>query len=230
MIGSAMKSLFKSSARELKKNFSKTSEDDEFATPLGLRMGAAVDIDTLPLRMHADDLHMPLPDTTIITVAQGYIDLGDGTYVHRYYAEDDTMIQVLTVNGMEDQHVKEITLYMPYKSYYPGSEGEWAQWTAKGGRIGQATYALDDGSKFERIWFDDTDGYADSVTFWEEVYEDPESDEHSKILHRAMLYGRNLEDGKKNEYLMVSVESCDGEETVEVMIGVDLELSMLKVI
>ena len=140
------------------------------------------------------------------------------------------MIQVLTVNGMDDQHVKETTLYMPYKSYYPGSEGEWAQWTAKGGRIGHATYALDDGSKFERIWFDDTDGYAEPVTFWEDVYEDPESDEHSKILHRAMVYGRNLEDGKKNEYLMVSVESCDGEETVEVMVGVDLELSMLKVI
>ena len=113
MIGSAMKSLFKSSAGKLKKKFSKTSEDDEFATPLGLRMGAAVDIDTLPLRMHADDLHMPLPDTTIIIVAQGYIDLCDGTYVHRYYAEDHTIIQVLTVNGTEDPPVNEITRYSP---------------------------------------------------------------------------------------------------------------------
>lgn len=230
MIGGTMKSLFKSGARELKEKFSKTSEDDEFATPLGLRMGAAVDIDTLPLRMHANDLHMPLPDSTIIIVAQGYAELGDGAYVHRYYAADDTMIQVLTVNGMEDQHVEEITLYMPYKSYYPGSEGEWAQWTAKGGRIGQTTYALDDGTKFERIWFDETDGYAEPVAFWESVYEDPESDEHSEIFHRAMLYGRNLEDGKKNEYLLVSADSYEGEKTVEVTIGVDLELSTLKVL
>lgn len=230
MIGGTMKSLFKSGARELKEKFSKTSEDDEFATPLGLRMGAAVDIDTLPLRMHANDLHMPLPDSTIIIVAQGYAELGDGAYVHRYYAADDTMIQVLTVNGMEDQHVEEITLYMPYKSYYPGSEGEWAQWTAKGGRIGQTTYALDDGTKFERIWFDETDGYAEPVAFWESVYEDPESDEHSEIFHRTMLYGRNLEDGKKNEYLLVSADSYEGEEAVEVTIGVDLELSTLKVL
>ena len=230
MITSAMKSLFKSGARELKEKFSKSSEDDEFATPLGLRMGAAVDIDTLPLRMHANDLHIPLPDNTIIIAAQGYIELGDSTYVHRYYAEDDTIIQALTVNGMEDQHVQEITLYMPYKSFYPASEGEWAQWTAKGGRIGQTTYAFDDGTKFERIWFDETDGYAKPVAFWESIYEDPESDEHIEIFHRAMLYGRNLEDGKKNEYLLVSAESCDGEETVEMMVGVDLELSMLKVI
>ncbi len=230
MIGSAMKSLFKSGARELKKKFSKTSEDDEFATPLGLRMGAAVDIDTLPLRMHADDLHMPLPDETIVIVAQGYVELGDGAYVHRYYAEDDAMIQVLTVNGMEDQHVEEITLFVPYKSHYPSSEGEWAQWTAKGGRIGQPTYAFDDGTEYERIWFDETDGYAEPAAFWESVYEDPESDEHSEIFHRAMLYGRNLEAGKKNEYLLISAESYDGEETVELMIGVDLELSTLKVI
>ena len=45
-----------------------------------------------------------------------------------------------------------------------------------------------------------------------------------------MLYGRNLEKGKKNEYLMVSVESYEGEQTVELIVGVDLDLPNLKVI
>jgi hypothetical protein len=62
------------------------------------------------------------------------------------------------------------------------------------------------------------------------VYEDPDSDECSVVFHKVMLYGRNLEAGKKNEYLMVSVESYEGEMTVELMVGVDLELSSLKVI
>ena len=62
MIGGSMKSLFRSGVRDIKHKFSKRGEDDELPTPLGLRIGAAVDIDTLPLRMHADDLHVELPE------------------------------------------------------------------------------------------------------------------------------------------------------------------------
>ena len=69
MIAGSMKSLFQSSVRDIKNKFSKSSEDDELPTPLGLRIGAAVDIDTLPLRMHADDLHVELPEETILIVA-----------------------------------------------------------------------------------------------------------------------------------------------------------------
>ena len=138
MVGGIMKSLLKSGARDLKAKFSKQGKDDELDTPLNFRIGAAVDIDTLPFRMHEKDLHIELPEESILIVAQGFIDLGDGSYVHRYYAGDDTMIQVMTVNGTEDQHVEEITLYVPYQSFYPDSAGEWAQWTEKGGKLGAA--------------------------------------------------------------------------------------------
>lgn len=197
MVGGIMKSLLKSGARDLKAKFSKQSEDDELDTPLNLRIGAAVDIDTLPFRMHEDALHFKLPEETMLIVAQGFIDLGDGSYVHRYYAGDDTMIQVMTVNGTEDQHVEEITLYVPYQSYYPDSVGEWAQWTEKGGKLGAASYRMDDGTEYKRIWFDTTDGYAEPVQYKEFVYEDPESDECRENFQKAMLYGRNLEVGKK---------------------------------
>ena len=230
MFGGAMKSLFRSGTRDLKNKFSKADEEEEFATPLGLRIGAAVDVDTLPLRMHADELHVQLPDEVLIIVAQGYIDLGDSTYAHRYYTADDTMIQVLTVAGMDDQHVQEVTLYVPYRSHYPDGAGAWAQWTSKGGKLGSPTFRLDDDTEFRRIWFDTTEGYAEPVEFTESVYEDPDSDDCSDVFHKLMLYGRNLEDGKKNEYLMVSAESYEGEQTVELMVGVDLELSTLKVI
>jgi hypothetical protein len=45
-----------------------------------------------------------------------------------------------------------------------------------------------------------------------------------------MLFGRNLGDDKKNEYLLVTVDSYEGEKTVELMVGVDLEFAMLRVI
>jgi hypothetical protein len=230
MIAGSMKSLFQSSVRDIKNKFSKSSEDDELPTPLGLRIGAAVDIDTLPLRMHADDLHVELPEETILIVAQGYVDLGDNSYVNRYYGENDTMIQVLTVNGVEDQHIEEITLYVPYKSIYPGNEGEWAQWTAKGGKIGAPSYRFADGTEYDRIWFDTTPGHVEPVVLTEKVYEDAESEEANNIVQQVMLFGRNLEEGKKNEYLLITVEAYEGEKTVELMVGVDLDLSSVKVI
>jgi len=140
------------------------------------------------------------------------------------------MIQVLTVAGVEDQHVEELTLFVPYQSYYPDSDGAWAQWTANGGKLGAPTFRLDDGTEYARVWFDADPGYAEPVEFTESVYEDPDSDESSDVFHKVMLYGRNLEKEKKNEYLLVSIESYDGQQTVELMVGVDLETSTLKVI
>ena len=230
MFGNSIKSLVKSGVRDLKEKFSKTDEDDEFPTPFGLRIGAAVDIDTLPLRMHSDDLHVELPEATIMIVAQGYIDLGDGTYVHRYYNADNVMIQVLTVGGVEESHVKELTLFVPHQSLYPDSDGAWAQWTSNGGKLGAPKFHLDDGTEYSRVWFDTTEGHAKPVIFTESVYDDPDSDECSQITHALMLYGRNLEQGKKNEYLLVSVESYEGERTVELMVGVDIETASLNVI
>ena len=67
------------------------------------------------------------------------------------------------------------------------------------------------------------------MTFTESIVEEAEADA-SDVVHTAMLYGRNLQEGKKNEYLLVSAEAYAGEKTVELMIGVDLELAQLKVL
>ena len=229
MVSGAMRSLFRGKMRNIKERFT-DKDDDTLATPLGLRLGAAVDIDTLPLRMHADELHIDLPEETKLIVAQGFVDLGGDTYVHRYYAGDDTMIQVLTAHGVEDEHIEEITLYVPYKSYYPSTPEEWAPWTGDGGKLGAPSYRLDDETEYSRIWFDDTDGHVDPVEFTEKIYDDPEADEARAIHQKVMLFGRNLEAGKKNEYLLLAVESHDGETTVELMVGVDLEITGLKAI
>ena len=230
MVTKALKSLFRGGVHDAKERLSKPKEEDEFATPLGLRHGAAVDIDTLPLRMHAEDLHLELPDQTKIIVAQGFVDLGDDTYVHRFYAADDTLIQILTAQGVEDQHIQEITLYVPYESFYPSRPEDWQQWTGDKGRLGAPKYRFDDGTIYNRIWFDDTEDHVDPVEFTEKIYDDAESDTPREISQKVMLFGRNLEAGKKNEYLLLAVESYDGETTVELMVGVDLEMTDLNVI
>ncbi len=230
MIGGSLKAVFKSRVRDLKEKFSDDEVDDEFATPFGLRIGAAVDIDSLSMRLHEDVLHIKPPTDTMLIAAQGYVELGGGTYLHRYYAADETMIQVLTVGGMSDEHVEEITYYVPYKSFYPVNEDDWAEWTGDGGKQGQPIFTLEDGTEYERLWFETTEGQAEPAEFTESVYEDPESDNHDDCYQKTMLFGRNLEEDKKNEYLLVTIDQYDNEESVELMIGVDLDFSMLKVI
>ena len=230
MIGGIMKSLIKSGVRDIKAKLSKSAQKEELDNPLNLRIGAAVDIDTLPYRMHEQALHIDLPTETMLIVAQGYVDLGDDSHVHRYYAKDDSMIQVLTVNGAEDEHVEEVTLYVPFQSHYPSTEGEWAQWTTNSGKLGAKSFKIDDGTEYDRIWFDTTDGYAEPVQFREYIYEDPESDDCKENYQTVMLYGRNLGDETKNEYLLMAIESYGKEKTVELYIGVDIDLPLLKVI
>ena len=96
--------------------------------------------------------------------------------------------------------------------------------------MGAPDFRLDDGTEYTRLWFDTTSGHAEPVEFTEEVYEDPDTDDHRDSFQKTMLYGRNIEDGKKNEYLLITVESYNGEKTVELMMGVDIEFAMLKVI
>ena len=68
------------------------------------------------------------------------------------------------------------------------------------------------------------------MVFTEEVCEDVRHEEADDVVQQVMLFGRNLQKGKKNEYLLITVEAYEGEKTVELMIGVDLDLATLKVI
>jgi hypothetical protein len=204
-------------------------EAPELPRLLGLRIGATVDIDTIPIRMLADELNFELPDATKIIVAQGAVELGEGSVAYRYYAADDTMIQVMTVGGADDAHVEEVTLYVPHDSFYPSTAAEWKQWTGTGGSLGAPEFRLADGTRYVRIWFEDTEGWAAPVEFTETVHGEADGGDTEDIRQKVMLYGRGIDNDRRAEYLLLSVEDSDGEATVELMIGTDLDPATMKV-
>ena len=115
------------------KSFMKSGEDKPVAGPLGLRTGAAVEVETIRFRMVADQLHFELPNETLFITASGRVDLGDGSVALRYYTDLHVMLQVLCVGGETDAHIQEVTLYAPFTSLYP--EGtEWRDWEGDGGQ------------------------------------------------------------------------------------------------
>ncbi len=209
------------------KSFMKSGEDKPVAGPLGLRTGAAVEVETIRFRMVADQLHFELPNETLFITASGRVDLGDGSVALRYYTDLHVMLQVLCVGGETDAHIQEVTLYAPFTSLYP--EGtEWRDWEGDGGRIGRKTFRVKDGTEYQRIWFAEDPDWASPVRFQETVLD---NDGTSKIIPQTvMLFGREIAEGPGfGEYLLVSIEEHDGERSVEHMMGVDLEPGMFRV-
>lgn len=198
------------------------------AGPLGLRIGAAVEIDTLRFRMMAKQLNFDLPNDTLFITAHGHVDLGDGSHVHRYYTDAHTMFQILCVGGQSDAHVQEVTLYVPHTSYYPEGQA-WQTWQGEGARLGQPSYSTDDGTLYQRIWFEDDGGWASPVRFQEQV---THADNAVTLIgQEVMLYGRQIAEGPGfGEYLLLSIEEHPEGRSVEAMLGVDLEPGMFTVI
>jgi hypothetical protein len=228
MKGRIVKSMLGSGWDAVKDKLGRKQDEPALASPLGLRIGAAAEIDVIPFRMLGDALKLQVPEETLIVEAQGFVDLGNGTTAHRYYAADHTMLQVLTVDGLSDEHVQEITLYRPFDSFYPETSTQWAVWIGDGGRIGAPAFHLDSGQSYSRIWFDNEEGGVSPVAFSEDVYESPES-EPTVIYQRVMLYGRPLEN-EKAEYLLAAAERTSEGETVELMLGVDINRTGLTVL
>lgn len=196
--------------------------------PLGLRIGAAVELDTLRFRMMADQLKFELPSDTLFITGKGRVDLGDGSIVLRYYTDRHTMFQIMCVGGETEEHVQEVTLYVPFTSFYPEGHA-WADWESEGGRLGQIAFRMDDGTMYERIWFKEDPSWSPPVRFQERVVD--AEDSASLITQNAMLFGRQIPDGPGyGEYLLIAIEEHDDGRSVEVMVGVDLERSMFKVI
>jgi hypothetical protein len=208
--------------------FGQNKTADRSVGPLGLRIGAAVELDTLRFRMMAEQLKFDLSGDTLFVTASGRVDLGDGSIVLRYYTDQHTMFQILCVGGETDAHIQEVTLYAPYTSFYP--EGaEWSEWEGDGGKIGQTAYRLDDGTIYDRIWFKEDPDWSSPVRFEERVVD--EDNAASLIGQEVMLFGRQIPgDPGYGEYLLLAIESRDDGRSVEVMLGVDLDRGMFKII
>lgn len=201
--------------------------------PLGLRIGASVEFDLLPVRMNAAAFRFALPreDDPMIVTAQGRFELGEGMIVHRFYSDRSTMLQLLCRDlAGPDDLVEEITLYVPLESAYPENREQIHRWIGPHGRIGQPAFQLADGTRYRRVWFDDEPGQATPVRYTEDVYDEPDATSRPRrVVQDAMLYSREIAPGR-NEYLLPAYENADGETSVTLMVGIDLDRSALKVL
>lgn len=239
---SIFRSVAKSTKESIREKFRKAPEILLYPSPLGFRIGAAVELDTLELRMLADKLNFSPPDNTQIIASYGRVDMGDGTVLHRFYSTDDVMFQVTTVGGNDDEHVDEIKMFVTYDTVYPVSDEDWEFWIHPDeGVIGDAEFEIKDGSVFTRAWFEDTTNHASPIEYTEKIvtcydkYDEDDDDlnDHETTIiaeHYAMLYYRWVDEAEEiAEWLFIDAEDTGTGSSIELLIGIDLSEGSLTI-
>ncbi len=197
--------------------------------PLGLVLGGAWSADLFAVRAHGERFRFEFSDSSAVIVAAGHADLGDGVTLYRYYDDDDQMLQVLAgSDAVED--VREITLFQPFDSIVPGSAAAWQAWTGQDGWMRAPSFELDDGTRYERAWFTDTPGPAELVEFVEYIRSSRDEAVGRRVAQSCMLYTREIPGAEDlYEHLLVIKEETGAGEAIELMVGIDLRESQLKV-
>lgn len=221
-----MLDFFKKLAREKFSSSAATPPAPPNSLPLGLRVGGAVTIDALPFRVLASELLFQLPPGNQVIESRGFIDLGQGAALHRFYLSDDAFIQV----SMQAGTIDEIKLFQFVETKHPNTRAALEAWLKEGSELGRSKVLLQ-GKRFDRVWGDSTEPYTPPVVFDEHVFKTSATASDYNLTHYAMLYEREIPGSERMEYLLISVEdSGPNDFCVVFSIGVDVSAADLEII
>ncbi len=184
-----------------KNPFKKKQETDSAAsapTIMGLRLKGSFEVDPLLLRLRDDELITNNCAPTQIIQAVGIVDL-DGTWVYRFYTDDDAFLQVIAEGGQSEENVVDVKLFHFYDTLNINSKSEWDQ--ILNSKIGKQTYQLE-GKTFTRVWTS-TGDYHNPVHMAEKTYD--EDGECSSTDQFTMLFERPVSN-EDTESLFLSAE------------------------
>ncbi len=183
------------------KLFGKKQPENPLAnTPsiMGLRIGGSFDVDPLLLKLTESELIVSGCAPTQIIQAAGIVDL-DGTWVYRFYTDDDAFLQVIAEGGQNDEHVVDVKLFHFYDTQDIQNKTLWDELLAT--KIGTPTYQLES-QTFERVWTSASD-YHNPVHMAEKTFD--ENGDSSETDQFTMLFERPIS-GNNTESLFISAE------------------------
>ena len=182
------------------KSFFKKGSEKKPVTPsiLGLRIGCSFELDALMLKMLEGKLVIESSAVAHVIVAAGIVDL-DGSWVYRFYTDDDAFLQVVAQGGQKDEHVVDVKLFHYFDTQDVSTEAAWDQLLAQ--QLGCQQYTME-GYEYRRVWESVTD-YHQPVHMREKTYDD--TGEYSVTDQFTMLYERYFSEDK-TESLFLSAE------------------------
>jgi len=185
--------------------------------PLGLAPGKGVMFDTTLKLLLDEKTSVVIPGSQEIW-SNGTVDLGQSTWLSRYYMNDeDYWLQVHTTGEIAGQ-VESVILFN-YLSYVTlSSEAELRRLAGPQSLIGLPTYTHD-GVEYARVWGSEN-GQTELVAMSEQVISPEES---YSVEHRSMLYARDTGLTDRREFLLFSVEE-DAEGTISLSTSLGISL------
>lgn len=183
-------------------------------------IGRSVRVDPLAWRKLGSEARFKLDTDTLVIVAQGRIDMGADGFVHRFYTEDDVMLQIVSADS-EGREAEDHTLFIPWRSAWPPDAAAKRRWAD---RLRERTFTDDDLPEYRRFWFGDADQRQEPVSFWESVYDDRQMSEERRIYQTCMLFSRPMPGDSRELLLAIEMEPAGGDLTHEVMVGIPLDL------
>jgi hypothetical protein len=183
------------------KLFGKKPKTDPLAdtpTIMGLRLLGSFELDPLLLKLTVSELVVSSCAQTQIIKAAGIVEL-DGTWVYRFYTDDDAFLQVIAEGGQSEEHVVDVKLFHFHDTQDIGSKAIWNRLLNE--EIGASTYPLE-GHTYDRVWTAAGD-YHNPVHMAEKTYDD---EGHFSVTDQfTMLFERPISDGR-TESLFLSAE------------------------
>jgi hypothetical protein len=197
-----------------------SAQDQVIPVVRNVTIGRTVRLDPLAWRRLGAEAKFRLDTDVLEIVAQGRINLGDDGFVHRFYTEDDLMLQMVSPDA-QGQLANDFTLFGPWSSAYPPDEAAKRRWAD---RLRARTFAEPDLPEYRRFWFGDADERQEPVSFWETVYDDRSGLYFRKIYQTCMLFSRDLPGEGRELLLALEMQPEGGDLTHEVMVGIPLNL------
>ena len=171
---------------------------DNSPTIMGLRLGGSFEIDSLLLKLLEPELIIQGSAKSHIIQAAGIVNL-EGTWVYRFYTDDDAFLQVISDGGQSEEHVVDVKLFHFYDTQDISTQSVWDELLKE--KMGTPTYELE-GHEFHRVWTSASE-YHNPVHMNEKTYDEP--DDFSQTDQFTMLFEREITEGN-SESLFLSAE------------------------
>lgn len=183
----------------------------------GMTIGRTVSLDPRLWQRHGAETWFGLDSPELAITAQGLIRTADGGHVHRFYTDDEVMLQILS-RAPDGRDADDVTIFHALSS--AGAQDEHSR-RAFIDRIGKP-WLEHEGTHYRRAWFEGNELDQMPVHLTEEVYEDFSGRPVRTVSQVCMLYSRPLPAGGEELLLALEVAGADGSMSQELMVGLAL--------
>lgn len=166
---------------------------------------------------HGQETWFGLDQPDLAITAQSIIRTDDGSHIHRFYTDDEIMLQILS-RSPDGRDAHDFSVFHGLTADY--AQDEWPR-RAFIERMSKPWFDHQ-GASFRRLWFEGNELDQMPVQLVETVYEDMSTRPARTITQVCMLYGRPLPTGGDELLLALEVAGDDGQMSQQTMVGLPL--------